>query len=209
MQSTAFLARENELLGAGNEKIKRKEARSKLQIAHPEGLSVAELKELAKNARNDQIQPLIDQPTGQPGAQERRYRAPPKCSQCGIQGHKRTHCPDLARGLHKKAEVLLPTWGIVIHDVNVRSLGVNSGRLQSFSDLGFQRTLNRISHSSFRSLLGSYHHDNSVFLVWEHVEVSVVQVLASRLVITASEIIAIVKPISRVIYRITAKAVAN
>jgi hypothetical protein len=88
--------------------------------------------------------------------------------------------------------------------VHVRKL-----ELQSFSDLGFQRKLNRISHSSFRSLLGSYRHDNSVFLAWEHVEVSVVQVLASRLVITASEIIAIVKPVSGVIYRIAVKAVAN
>lgn len=41
----------------------------------------------------------------------------------------RTH-REWARGLHKKAEVLLPTWGIVIHDVNVRSLGVNSGRME-------------------------------------------------------------------------------
>jgi hypothetical protein len=97
MQSSAFLTREIELLRAGHEKIKRNEARSKLQIAHTEGLSVAEIKELAQKARNDQIQPPIDQPTGQPGAQERRFRAPPKCSQCGIQGHKRTHCPNLIR----------------------------------------------------------------------------------------------------------------
>ena len=97
MQNAAFLTREVELLRAGHEKIKRKEARSKLQIAAPEGLSVAEIKELVENARNDQIQPPIDQPTGQPGAQERRFRAPPKCSKCGIQGHKRTHCPNLVK----------------------------------------------------------------------------------------------------------------
>ncbi|KAJ5901434.1 hypothetical protein N7504_007428, partial [Penicillium tannophilum] len=41
----------------------------------------------------------------------------------------RTH-REWARSLHKKAEVLLPTWGIVIHDVNVRSLGVNSPRTE-------------------------------------------------------------------------------
>lgn len=41
----------------------------------------------------------------------------------------RTH-REWVRGLHKKAEVLLPTWGIVIHDVNVRSLGVNSPRTE-------------------------------------------------------------------------------
>ncbi|KAJ5708171.1 hypothetical protein N7488_007972 [Penicillium malachiteum] len=74
--------------------------------------------------------------------------------------------------------------------VHVRKL-----ELQAFSNLRLQRTLNRISHPSFRSLLGCYHHGDSVFLAWEHVEVSVVQILASKLVITASEIIAIVKPI--------------
>jgi hypothetical protein len=37
----------------------------------------------------------------------------------------RTH-RDWACRLHKKAEVLLPTWGIIINDVDVRSLGVNS-----------------------------------------------------------------------------------
>ena len=52
MQSTAFLARENELLRARQEKIERKKAYSKLQIAAPEGLSVAELRELAQNDGN-------------------------------------------------------------------------------------------------------------------------------------------------------------
>ena len=59
----------------------------------------------------------------------------------------------------------------------------------------FQRMLDQISHSSFRSLLGRYHHGDCVFLVWEHVEVSVGQIVASRLMITASEIIAIAKPV--------------
>lgn len=88
--------------------------------------------------------------------------------------------------------------------VHVRKL-----ELQSISDLGYQRTLNRISHSSFRYLLGTYHHDDSIFLAWEHVEVSVVQILASKLVITASEIIAIVKPVSGVIYCITTRAIVD
>ncbi|KAJ5938509.1 hypothetical protein N7466_001643 [Penicillium verhagenii] len=76
-----------------------------------------------------------------------------------------------------------------------RLVQVRKMELQAFSDLGLQRTLNRISHPSFRSLLGCYHHGDSVFLAWEHVEVSVVQILASKLVMRASEIIAIVKPI--------------
>ena len=97
MQETALLAHEVKLLRTSHEKIKRNEARSKLQIAAPEGLSVAEIAELAQKARNDQIQPPIDQSTGQLGAQERRFRAPPKCSHCGIHGHKRTHCPNLIK----------------------------------------------------------------------------------------------------------------
>jgi hypothetical protein len=97
MQSAAFLARENELLRARHEKIKQKKARSKLQIAAPEGLSVAELRELAQNDGNTRFEPPFDQPTGQPEAQERRPRAPPRCSECGIQGHKRTHCPNLIK----------------------------------------------------------------------------------------------------------------
>lgn len=94
MQSTALLARDNELLRAANEEIKVKRARSKRQIAHPEGVSVAELKELAKKP---QIQPQDCEPTGQNQAQEPRSRAPPKCSECGIHGHKRTHCPNLVK----------------------------------------------------------------------------------------------------------------
>jgi hypothetical protein len=51
---------------------------------------MAELKELAQHR---QIQPQIgqdDEPTSQNQAEEPRRRAPPKCSKCGIQGHKIT-----------------------------------------------------------------------------------------------------------------------
>lgn len=64
MQSSALLAYAVKLLHASHEKIERKEARSKLHIAALEGLCVAEITELVKNTRNDQ---LIDQPTGQVG----------------------------------------------------------------------------------------------------------------------------------------------
>ncbi|KAJ5330491.1 hypothetical protein N7476_000274 [Penicillium atrosanguineum] len=66
---------------------------------------------------------------------------------------------------------------------------------KAFSNTELPRMLGEISHSSFRSLLGRYHHEDCVFLVWEHVEVSVGQIVASRLMITASEIIAIAKPV--------------
>ncbi|KAJ5751574.1 hypothetical protein N7520_008491 [Penicillium odoratum] len=76
-----------------------------------------------------------------------------------------------------------------------RLVQIRKVELQAFSDLGLQRTLKRISHPVFRSLIGCYYHGDSVFLVWEHVELSVAYILASMLVITASEIVAIVKPI--------------
>lgn len=81
-----------------------------------------------------------------------------------------------------------------------RLVQVRELELQAFSDLGLQRTLDHISHPIFRSLLGCYHYEDSVFLAWEHVEVSVTHILATKLVITASEIIAIVKPVSGVTY---------
>ncbi|KAF9249658.1 hypothetical protein DTO006G1_8982 [Penicillium roqueforti] len=51
---------------------------------------------------------------------------------------------------------------------------------KAFANVEFQRMLDEISHSSF---------------LWEHVEVSVGQIVASRLMVTASEIIAIAKPV--------------
>ncbi|KAJ5621794.1 hypothetical protein N7490_012297 [Penicillium lividum] len=42
----------------------------------------------------------------------------------------RVHREGWVHSLGRKAEVLLPTWGIVIHDINVRSLGVNTPRTE-------------------------------------------------------------------------------
>jgi hypothetical protein len=42
----------------------------------------------------------------------------------------RVHREGWVHSLGRKAEVLLPTWGIVIHDINVRSLGVNTPRME-------------------------------------------------------------------------------
>lgn len=97
MQNTAFLARENELLRAANTRIKQKRARSKRQIAHTEAISAAELRELAQRAPAT-LEAHIEAPlTSQLEAQEPRRRAPPTCSECNIQGHKRTHCPKLVK----------------------------------------------------------------------------------------------------------------
>jgi hypothetical protein len=97
MHNHALLIQDIKLLRARAEKKESKKARSKLRISAPEGLSVAELREIAQNDGDGQIKAPSDQPTGQPEAQERRSRAPPKCSECGIQGHKRTRCPNLIK----------------------------------------------------------------------------------------------------------------
>ncbi|KAJ5626383.1 hypothetical protein N7510_002692 [Penicillium lagena] len=55
--------------------------------------------------------------------------------------------------------------------------------------------MNQISHSSFLALQGCYLHAGTTFLIWEPVEVSVGQILASRCMITGSEIIEIVRSV--------------
>lgn len=40
------------------------------------------------------------------------------------------HREGWAHSLGRKAEVLLPTWGVVIHEINVRSLGVSTPRME-------------------------------------------------------------------------------
>jgi hypothetical protein len=93
MHNHALISQDIQLLRARAEKSESKKARSKLRISAPEGISVAELRELAQNDQS-RIEAPSDQP---PEAQERRSRALYKCSECGIHGHKRTNCPNLIK----------------------------------------------------------------------------------------------------------------
>lgn len=56
-------------------------------------------------------------------------------------------------------------------------------------------TICQLSHTSFPALRACYHHGTRVFLVWEPVELSLSQILASKCLITESEIAAIVRPV--------------
>jgi hypothetical protein len=94
MHNHALITQDIQLLRSRAEKSELKKARSKLRISAPEGISVAELRELAQNDQNSRIEAPSDQP---PEAQERRSRALYKCSECGIHGHKRTNCPNLIK----------------------------------------------------------------------------------------------------------------
>lgn len=58
--------------------------------------------------------------------------------------------------------------------------------------------MNQISHSSFLALQECYFHAGMAFLIWEPVEVSVGQILASKCMMTASEVIGIVRPVNGV-----------
>lgn len=62
--------------------------------------------------------------------------------------------------------------------------------------------LRKLHHHSFLILQESYHHTNSVFFVWEPVEVSISQIMASKCMITASEIIAIIRPVRHKWYKL-------
>ena len=56
-------------------------------------------------------------------------------------------------------------------------------------------TINHLSHRSFPRLLECYQQGDRAFLVWEPVELSVSQVLASRCSITESELVAIISAV--------------
>lgn len=70
---------------------------------------------------------------------------------------------------------------------------------QSPSVAALRETMSQLSHPSFRTLLETYHHANHAFLVWEPVALSVSQVLASKCLVTESEILAIVRPVCGIV----------
>jgi Txe/YoeB family toxin of Txe-Axe toxin-antitoxin module len=74
--------------------------------------------------------------------------------------------------------------------VHIEQLDEEASSLVSTPNL-----LGKIHHRSFLNLHESYHNANSVFFVWEPVEVSISQIMASKCMITAGEIIAIVRPV--------------
>lgn len=94
MHSATILAKENYELRATNEKQKQKRKRSQKQLSHAGGILVQEAYELfnrpnqageASNSMPAETDTIASQLT---------RRAPQKCSECGIQGHNRTRCPN-------------------------------------------------------------------------------------------------------------------
>lgn len=91
MHSAAFLAKENKELRIANERRERKKQHRRQYIARGGTLQAEQgqfLIERAENSRQGDSQ--IDGATV-------RQRAPKTCSNCGIQGHTRTTCPNSQR----------------------------------------------------------------------------------------------------------------
>jgi DDE superfamily endonuclease/helix-turn-helix, Psq domain/Tc5 transposase DNA-binding domain len=97
MQSTALLEKEVSDLRAANEKKKQKRTRIRRQIPREEGLSVAELQDMVEPVA---IPPIIPPPhrAEQPSLLLQQHkRAPPTCSDCHTEGHRRNACPNRPR----------------------------------------------------------------------------------------------------------------
>jgi hypothetical protein len=95
MHNTALLVQENASLRRINEKKRQKRKRSKRQIPHEGGLTVAEGRQLAQQLNQlVEDRPVVSHEAGEPASQAvlPRTRAPPRCSGCREIGHKINSC---------------------------------------------------------------------------------------------------------------------
>ena len=94
MNSAILLAHENQELQASHEKQLQKRKRSRKQIATEEGLSIQEGQDLVqgRNQVEEAIPTVSTEPV--PEAEQRPVRAPPRCSDCHVIGHRRLQCPN-------------------------------------------------------------------------------------------------------------------
>ncbi|EED16700.1 transposon, putative [Talaromyces stipitatus ATCC 10500] len=92
MNQFVIIQKEVHDLRAANEKEKRKRQRSKKQISHEGDLTVQEAQELIiSRDQASRSNPAVSGES-EPQASQPRVRAPPKCSGCGIIGHKINRC---------------------------------------------------------------------------------------------------------------------
>ncbi|CEL10571.1 hypothetical protein ASPCAL13688 [Aspergillus calidoustus] len=92
--NTAMTLKELNDLRAESQIQQQKKGRSKRQMSPIAGLQVQEARDLI-TLRNEQLN--VDEgghSSSTPLASGARKRAPPRCSECGIQGHIRTGCPN-------------------------------------------------------------------------------------------------------------------
>jgi hypothetical protein len=91
--NASLLARENSDLRSAIENDRQKKSRSKRQMTSTDGLSFQEARDLI-SSRSKEIEARGGNASGgAPQSLDVPERAPPTCSECNIQGHKRTSCP--------------------------------------------------------------------------------------------------------------------
>jgi hypothetical protein len=86
MQSATILAEENIKLRASSQRQRRKRQTRRQYIAHGGVLQAQEGQERVREAE------IGVQDGGEAGPAYAPTRAPPTCSKCHIQGHRRTQC---------------------------------------------------------------------------------------------------------------------
>ena len=94
MNGGILLAKENQDLRAAHEKKVKKKKCSTKQIAIQEGLSIQEGRSLlqSRSQVEETIAPVPAETASE--AEQRRVRAPPRCSDCHVVGHRRLQCPN-------------------------------------------------------------------------------------------------------------------
>jgi hypothetical protein len=94
IDNTATTLKELNDLRAESQIQQQKKSRSKRQMSPIAGLQVQEARDLfmLRNERLDELGEGPSTSTSQPLVA--RKRAPPTCSECRIQGHIRTQCPN-------------------------------------------------------------------------------------------------------------------
>jgi hypothetical protein len=94
MHNAVILARENHDLRVANKKELQKRTKSKKQLSHEGSLIVEEGRQLLQAVQ------VAEDSLGEVAAQEASQaprRAPPRCSECHVVGHKRNQCPQRSR----------------------------------------------------------------------------------------------------------------
>lgn len=92
MDSAILLSEEVQDLRAAHEKTLQKRNRSKRQMARTGVLSIQEVIELMQQRNEVQRTEDTVQMETAPSTFQPRVRAPPRCSDCNVPGHKRNHC---------------------------------------------------------------------------------------------------------------------
>lgn len=94
LNETILLEKEVHDLWATHEMQVQKRKRSRRQLATTKGLSVQKCQQLLQHENKAQKTQNTQPTEPAPAAVEHRVRAPPRCSDCHIIGHRRLQCPN-------------------------------------------------------------------------------------------------------------------